>query len=185
MHRFTRFAKLTLLVAIICLICTGFAASAFGQSVEAKVKTAYLYSLLRGSTWPAESHPDDSSPYKVVIVGTDHLDGHLDRVAEKKRINHRKIVLQRVRDLHSVGDAHLLYLPGGSRELIKAAAKATAGQPILIVGEGKDALASGAEVGFYLDDAGAVAVVINPTAAQKRKLSIDDTMMTIRANAGR
>lgn len=182
MHRFTQF--LTLLIAITTLTGSGFSASAYGQSVEAKVKTAYLYSLLRGSTWPAESHLDDSSPYIVVIVGTDHLDGHLDRVAEKKRINQRKIVLQRVNDLRSVGEAHLLYLPGGSRELTKAAAKATAGKPILIVGEGKDALSSGAEVGFYLDDAGTVAVDINPTAAQKRKLSIDDTMMTIRANAG-
>ncbi|MCC9608981.1 YfiR family protein [Blastopirellula sp. JC732] len=184
MNRFLPVATRRLILAIAGIVSVSFPQQVFAQSVEAKVKTAYIYSLLRGSTWPPETHTDEHSPYKVVIVGADDLGGLLDKVVEKKSIQQRKIVLERIGDMHSFHGAHLLYLPGAKREAVAAAAKATAGQPILIVGEGANVTACGAAIGFFMDDAGTLAVEVNPTAARARNLEIDDKVMTIGKKVG-
>jgi len=172
------------LFLLISIISISFANSAHAQSAESKVKTAYIYTLLRGSTWPPEAYASSDSPYKIAILGTDDLGGLLDKVAAKKTIKKRKIELDRVDDISKLSDHLVLYIPNSTPDQIAAAEAATANKPILVIAEGSGMANAGAAISFYIDDAGTVAVEVNPSAAAKRNLEVDAKIMKIGTRVG-
>lgn len=149
-------------------------------SQEAKVKTAYLYTFLSSVTWPDSSFASDDAPYVVVIVGEDKLEGLIDKVAAKKKVNKRSIELKRVGSVAEAGDCHLLYVVGeldeGGR---KAVLDKTNGTPTLVVGETANFASEGATVNFYIDADGKMGFQVNQGTAESHGLKLGDKIMKV------
>ncbi len=149
-------------------------------SQEAKVKTAYLYTFLSSATWPDSTFASDDAPYVVVIVGEDKLEGLIDKVAAKKKVNKRSIELKRVGSVADAGDCHLLYVVG---ELDEASRKAvldkTDGTPTLVVGETANFASEGATVNFYIDADGKMGYQVNQATAGVHGLKLGDKILKV------
>jgi hypothetical protein len=170
---------LTALVLLGALLFGVFSAAreAHAASAEAKVKTAYLYNILRYTTWPPETFANDQAPYTVLILGTDNLEGLIDKVAESKQINKRSIVIKRITSLDQYAPCHLLYACGTlSPEASKAILQKTAGAPVVVVGESAGFGAEGAPINFFADSDGTIGYEMNLKAAGERKITFESQL---------
>ncbi|MGA2258758.1 MAG: YfiR family protein, partial [Thermoguttaceae bacterium] len=68
---------------------------AVGVLNEYFVKAAFLYHFGRYVEWPENTFRRATDPFVIGIVGEDSFDGALDRVAAKKTIQDRQIVVRR------------------------------------------------------------------------------------------
>jgi hypothetical protein len=171
-----RLTAFLLLGALICGVASA-AREARAASAEAKVKTAYLYNILRYTTWPPEAFASDQAPYTVLILGEDKLEGLLDKVAESKQINKRSIVIKRITSLDQYAPCQLLYVCGTlTPENSKTILQKTAGTPVVVVGESAGFGTEGATVNFFADADGTTGYELNLKAADERKLAFESQL---------
>jgi hypothetical protein len=153
------------------------AGEASAASAEAKVKTAYLYNILRYTTWPPEVFANDQAPYTMLILGEDKLEGLIDKVAESKQINKRSIVIKRITSLDEYAPCQLFYVCGTlSPEASKAILQKTAGKPVVVVGESAGFGTEGATINFFADADGTTGYELNLKAAAERKVVFESQL---------
>jgi hypothetical protein len=168
-----------------CCIIVGLATVASvsqiqAASTEAKVKTAYIYNLLRMATWPAEAFANEQSPYTIVILGEDKLEDLLDKVAESKQINKRSIVLKRISAIDGYVPCHVLYVTGTQTpEACKAILDKTANTSVLVLGETPGFGKQGATVNFFVDENGTTGYEMNLKAAAKHSLKFESQLQEL------
>jgi len=168
------------LAAGLLLVCPVSLARA--ASVEAKVKSAYLYNLLRRTTWPDSMFEKDDSPYRVAVLGQDNLEGLLEKIAEKKKVNKRSIQLHRLKSLDDLREPyHMLYVPGEylSPEQQQAILKKTANMPCLVVGDAPGFAEAGASANFYERDDGTMGIQLNRAEAAQHQLKFDQQLLEV------
>lgn len=155
------------------------------QSAEAKVKTAYLYSLMSGSEWPAAAFENADAPYVVGVLGADQLDGLLDQVASKKKIKKRKLELKRWTSADQIGPCHLLYVCGTVDPTVQQAVLAKIkGTNTLLVAETTGFSQTGAMINFYPDADGTIGFEVNEAAAKGQSVTIDPKMIKLGKKVG-
>ncbi|NLE38539.1 MAG: YfiR family protein [Pirellulaceae bacterium] len=170
--------RATMVLAI--LFSVSLASNAEGASVEARVKSAYLYNLLRRTSWPEKTFPNDESPYRVAVLGKDNLEGLLETIADKKRVNKRSIVLVRIESIDDYEPCHMLYVPGYyTLEQQKAVIAKTSKYPCLVVGDSPGYAAAGATANFVLRDDGTIGIELNLAEAKKHDLRFDEQLLAV------
>jgi hypothetical protein len=159
-------------------------ASASAASVEAKVKSAYLYNLLRRTTWPDTMFKNDESPYRIIVLGRDNLDGLLEKIAQMKKVNKRSIKLERIKSLDEYNErepCHMLYVPEYdlSPEKQQAILKKTAGTPCLVVGDSPGFARAGAMANFMDREDGTIGLELNLARAKKHRIKFDKQLIEV------
>jgi len=160
-----------------------------GAGVEAKVKSAYLYNLLRRTTWPESMFKNDESPYRVVVLGRDNLEGLLEKIAQMKKVNKRSIKLERIKsmaDYNPQEPCHMLYVPGYdlSPEQQKAILKKTAGTPCLVIGDAPGFAQAGATANFADREDGTIGIELNVARARRHGLKFDRQLVEVAQTVG-
>lgn len=149
-------------------------------SIEAKVKSAYLYNLLRRTSWPEAMFQNDESPYRVAVLGQDNLEGLLEVIAERKRVNKRPIELIRLQSIDDYEPCHMLYVPGHrTSEQQKAIVAKAAGHACLVVGDSSGFAAAGATANFVHREDGTVGIELNLAEAKKHHLKFDEQLVAV------
>lgn len=162
-----------------CFVLAYFVASlsafqAQAASPEAKVKTAYIYNILRNTTWPPEAFANDQAPYTVLILGEDKLEGLLDKVASSKKVNKRSIVVKKISSINEFTPCHILYAVGAQTpDTSKAILEKTASSSTLVLGETADFAKQGADVNFFEDANGTTGYEMNLKVSAKKSLKFD------------
>lgn len=170
------------LVAFAWILCA--ASTTWAATVEAKVKSAYLYNLLRRTTWPDSMFKNDESPYRVVVLGSDRLGGLLEKIAQMKKVNKRSIKLERIKSLNEYKDrepCHMLYVPEYelSPEKQQAILKKTAGTPCLVIGDAPGFARAGAAANFIDREDGTIGLELNLERAKKHKIRFDKQLIEV------
>ncbi|HLA83574.1 MAG TPA: YfiR family protein [Thermoguttaceae bacterium] len=170
-------------VLVIALMLMGPLSTVEAAGVEAKVKSAYLYNLLRRTIWPDKAFQNEESPYRVAVLGQDNLEGLLEKIAQMKKVNKRAIKLERLnslKDYRPEQPFHMLYVPGYlTPEQQQAVIDKTAGAPCLIVGESPGFAAAGATANFIDRDDGTIGIELNLAQAKKRSLEFDRQLLEV------
>ncbi|MBN1591049.1 MAG: YfiR family protein [Pirellulales bacterium] len=144
------------------------------------MKSAYLYNLLRRTTWPDSTFENEDSPYRVTVLGHDNLEGLLTKIAERKKVNKRSIKLEKISSMKDYRPCHMLYVPGDlSQEQQEAVLKKTAGTPCLVVGDTLGFARAGAMANFVNRDDGTLGIELNLAQAKKRKLRFDPQLLDV------
>jgi hypothetical protein len=86
-----------------------------------------------------------------------------------------------VRPGEPLAGVHLLMVGRAEQERLPALAKATAGQAVVLVGDGEDALDRGATIGFLIDD-GRVRFQVSLPAAERSGVRISARMLAVAHN---
>ena len=157
--------------------------AAFGQTEidprqEYNVKAVYLYSFGRYVVWP-KSSMSDREPFTIGILGGDPFAGALDRIAQKKQIGRKRIVIRRFKSAADYQPCHVLFLSKSvSAEEQSAVISKVGKQPVLLVSEIPGFAVRGGTINFFLID-GKVRFEISLDAAKRQGLSVDAKLLSL------
>jgi hypothetical protein len=144
---------------------------------EYLIKAAYLYNFALFVDWPADAFATPDDPFIVGIVGPDPFGWAIDRTVEDKRINRRRIVIQRLQPTDDLRRCQMLFI-GDAGALGADIAKRLGGLPILIVDDARSGTAPGGVVAFTVKD-DKVGFEIDLQAAKRAGLKISSKMLSL------
>ena len=152
---------------------------------EHTVKAVFLYSFGRYVEWPKTAFASPTSPFVIGILGEDWFGGALDKIAEKKTIQGRKIVIKRFATLEAFKEpCHILFVSQSLTAEQQAAVIAKmAGKPVFLVGETPGFAERGATANFSADGS-RILVEINVEAVQRAHLRVDARLLSLAKRVG-
>jgi hypothetical protein len=112
------------------------------------------------------------------VLGADDIAASLEQVIPGRTAQDRAVVVRRLRAGESLAGVHLLMVGRAEQERMAQLAKAAAGQHVVLVGEGDDALDRGAAIGFLIDD-GRVRFQVSLPAAERSGVRISSRMLSV------
>ncbi len=119
---------------------------------EYNVKAVTLYAIGRYVDWPESAFPDEQSPFVIGIFGVNPFGNALDRIAQKKTIHGRAIVVHEFASLKDYEPCQILFVtrstpPSDEARLLES----LEGRPILFVGESSGFANRGGTINFFVD----------------------------------
>ena len=155
------------------------AADSVNPQFEYNVKAAFLYSFGRYVEWPVIAFSGKEAPFVIGVFGDNPFGEVLDRIAQTKTIQGRRIVARKVDSMDNLSACHILFVPHSvtveqQRRIIDKAR----GKPLLLVGEISQFAEFGGDVNFFLDG-DRVRFEINVDAIRREKMQIDAKLLSL------
>jgi hypothetical protein len=159
------------------------AQDAIDPRLEYNVKAVSLYAFGRYVSWPESAFPNKDSPFVIGTYGGNPFGDALERIAQKKTLNGRKIVVRQIERPEDCADCHILFVPRGvsSDAEAKLFQQAT-GKPVLLVGESPGFATRGGVINFYHSGSN-VKFELNPDKSVENKLSLNAKLLTLGTRA--
>ena len=148
------------------------------QSPEYLIKAAYLYNFAMFVDWPPEAFPASGAPIVIGVVGADPFGWALDRMVLDKRINNRRIVVERFKLGDDVRRCHILFVSPAESTHMGDVVQKVGTQAVLIVGDESDAVIRGGTIAFTVRN-DKVGFEINLTAARRARLTISSKLLNL------
>lgn len=146
---------------------------------EYDVKAAFLYNFVKFVTWPDRAFERPDQPMTLCLAGRDPFAGSLDRIVDGERVGNRALVVERLPSPAArASRCHLLFVPAGEHDRQRTWLAATAGAPVLTVGETADFLEAGGVVQFVLEDQ-RVRFAIHPAPAEATGLVLNARLLQV------
>jgi len=153
---------------------------------EFEIKAAYLYNFGLYVKWPKGAVPGNDPKFIIGVLGKDRASASLDKVAETKKVDDKKVVIQRFKSMEDYKPCHILFISGAAagekdekaEERLAAALKQIKGKPVLIVTENEGLALKGAVINFFVDD-NRVKFEINPEAAKGQGLEVSSKLLQL------
>jgi len=119
---------------------------------EYNVKAVSLYAIGRYVKWPDGVFSQEQSPFVIGIFGTNPFGNTLERIAQKKTIQGRTIVVRAYATLEDYMPCQILFvtratLPSTEAQLLEK----MQGQLVLLVGEATGFATRGGAINFFVD----------------------------------
>jgi len=169
------------LLAILLLACAidaRITAAAEEAYSEDAVKAAFLYRFAGYVTWPPQAL---HAPFSIAVLDDDAVAAELEHALAGRTINELPAQVRRIRNVHALGDAQVLYIgPGLSTAQLQAVLDEVAGRPILVVTDTPDGLNAGSIVNFMLVDR-RVRFEVSLPAAERAGLKIGSGLLSVAA----
>jgi YfiR/HmsC-like len=163
---------LTALVAVLLFVPSSSHAALAADSMEYKVKAAFLFNFLKFVEWPSSE-----GPIVIGILGQDPFGTMLDETVRGKAVGARSIEVRRFSRAADVKDCQMLFI--GHAEFERAGPHPLAPSPgVLVVGESPAFIRSGGAINFYLED-NRVRFEINAAAAKAVGLRISAQLLKL------
>jgi hypothetical protein len=177
---------LRVVVGCFSLYCGGVAVQAqeaIDGRLEYNVKAVSLYAFGRYVTWPEAAFASADSPFVIGTIGGNPFGDALDRIARKKTLNGRAIVVRAIATPAESALCHILFVtrtvpPETEAELFQQAA----GKPVLLVGESPGFAERGGIINFYYSGSN-VRFELNPDKSVENKLSLNAKLLTLGTKA--
>ena len=145
---------------------------------EYMIKAAYLLNFARLVEWPRDAFISVDSPVTIGIVGTDPFGDALEQTVEGKRINNRRIAVQRLQWNQDLRRCQIVFISATDSARIGELTTRLAGLPVLIVGEARQLAARGATINFTIED-DRVRFEVNVEAARRARLTVSSQILRV------
>jgi hypothetical protein len=148
------------------------------ESLELRVKAAFLYKFAGYVEWPTKSFARPETPVTIGVMGADSLATELVQAVTGRTVNNRAVAVKRVNAGDSLAGIHILFI--GRAESARLGQLAQSAQPhsILTVTESDGALARGSVINFVLSD-GRVRFQIALDSAEKSGLKLSSRLLAV------
>lgn len=149
------------------------------NSLEYRVKAAYIYNFTQFITWPEDAFESASSPLRICILGKDDVLTHF-RSINGKRINGRRLQVEQcsISDFPPPVLPHILYFSKCFSERKLSVIEWASGRPVLTVGEYCPS-GGGTEIVDFFLDAHKVRFSIDNTRASRAGLRISSRLLKL------
>lgn len=148
------------------------------ETAERKVKTACVPHLAGFVTWPEKTFATPTDPIRIGVLGEFPLDADFEAALAKQTAQGRKLVVAHFTTVDAALGCHVL-LVGASETLpLKTILAATAGKPILTIGDHEGFAAQGGVINFIREQ-GKVRFEINLGTAGAAGLKISSKLLQV------
>lgn len=175
-------AKVLIGVAVFLLAATlsrSLQAQAIDRTREYNVKAVFLYSFGRYVTWPEESFSATGNDFVIAAYGDTPIDAALLRIAQKRTIGGRKIVVRKITSPAEIGECQILFVAGSTSDGdLTTLLHSIAGKHVLLVGESPRFAEAGGCIGFFLSGE-TVRFAINVETARRERLTLDAKLLSL------
>ena len=160
------------------MACAGGAAAAeeTPQSLEQKVKAAFLFKFSGYVEWPQHAFPEPGSPLVIGVAGDDAFAEELERVVANRTMNGRAVVIQKVRSGDDLSKNHVLFVSGS--QLARLGELAVHPRPVLAVSDVAKGLDLGSVINF-VPAGNRVRFEVSLDAARRNALKIAAPLLSV------
>lgn len=151
---------------------------AAGIAAEYEVKSAYLLNFARFVEWPEGAFESEASEIRIGIVGPGPLDRQVELGMEERLVVGRPVRVMWLGDTEAVALCHIVFVPSTRAAVLDRILVATAGKPVLTVGESHSFAARGGVIQLYIEDQ-TVRFEINRAAAERNGLKISSRLLSL------
>jgi hypothetical protein len=174
-------------VACLLLLCFGratiYAQEIIDERLEYNVKAVSLYAFGRYVSWPPEAFSAADSPFVIGLLGGNPFGNALDRIAAKKSLNGRPIVVRSIQNPAESAQCHIVFVPRtASTETEAELFRQVAGKPVLLVGESPGFANRGGIINFYQSGSN-IRFELNPDKGVESRLSLNAKLLTLGTKA--
>ncbi len=147
---------------------------------EQKVKAAYIYNFSRYFEWPETSFEGEADPFVIGVLGNDPLGNQLDRLALKKSVRNRKIVVLRFAEVKDYEECQMLFVTRSvSDEQFQMALEQANTDHVLVVSEKPPETRKGSSVQIFIDQTGKVGFEIDVGVVSARSLHVSAKLLKL------
>lgn len=162
---------------------TARAQDAIDPRLEYNVKAVSLYAFGRYVSWPEVAFPSADSPFVIGTFGGNPFGDALQRIAQKKTLNGRPIVVRQIAKPEECVDCHIVFVTRDVSSAVEAQLfEQATGKPVLLVGESPGFAARGGVINFYQSGSN-VRFELNPDKSVENKLSLNAKLLTLGTRA--
>lgn len=146
------------------------------DSLEYRVKAAFLLNFTKFTEWPAASFAAADSPIEICILGEDPFGAALDQIVAGEIVNGRRVVSRRIKQAPTPKSCAVLFVSQSDKGALKTLPPF--GPGVLTVGEGEDFVRHGGMIAFIIENR-RVRFDVNRTAAEKAGLELSSKLLSI------
>lgn len=143
--------------------------------LETRLRAAFLFNFARFTDWPADQA---RQRFDLCVRGTDDLALVIGNELNGKQVREREVRVRRVLQPTGLNGCQLLYLQNNQHPLSAQWLEALAGEPVLLVGEGRSFSRAGGMVGFFLSE-GRLRFSINPVRVRGAGLAMSSRLLNL------
>lgn len=151
------------------------------ETVEFKVKAAYLLNFAKFVEWPARKFAAPDSPIIVGVWGQDPFGNILDDTVAGRTVDGRKFQILRITEPDGATNCHILYISLSERLRDARVIPEMQKHHVLTIGESDPFLAEGGIIRFHRHE-DKVRFNINPQAAERAGLKISSKLLQLGKN---
>ena len=149
-----------------------------GQTLEYKVKAAYLYHFIKFTFWPEHSFANEHAPLLVCILGDDPFGRTLVPLENRVINGHRPKLLYFDKPDARLDDCNLVFITENDPAKNTAILHAVSRHGVLTVSEAEHFADNGGMIGFVIRDQH-VTALFNEAAAQAAGLGFDPRLVKL------
>ena len=148
------------------------------ESLEYRVKAAYLLNFTRYVEWPASSPPD--SRLSICVLGSDPFGRILDATVAGRTVQGRPLEVRRVQTASEASGCEVVFVSRDAWRRNPGSLEALGSAGSLTVGDSEQFARGGGVIGFVILDE-TVRFVVNDTARDRAGLRISSRMLSLAA----
>jgi hypothetical protein len=143
-----------------------------------QLRAVFLYNFAQFTDWPTNAFAGENSPLIIGVLGSDPFGPVLDETVRGEFVHGHKLMVERYRNIESVGACHILFIGQSEAPRLEAILKALKGRSILTVSEIEDSARHGVMIRF-LTEGNKIAFRINLTAVREANLTLSSKLLRV------
>ncbi len=147
------------------------------ESLEYRVKAAFLYNFTKFVKWPENAFANAASPIKICILGDSPFGSSLEAI-ENKTAGGRKFVIFETKSVDDIDDCHVLFISNGSEKEFFNSIERILEKNILTVADKQGLAQKGSVINFTVVN-NKVQFEINTKSAERANLKISSQLLKI------
>jgi uncharacterized protein DUF4154 len=148
------------------------------ESLELRVKAAFLYKFAGYVEWPPNSFARPETPVTIGVIGAEPLATELALAVTGRTVNDRPVTVKRLKAGESLAGIHVLFVGRAENARLGQLAQSAQPRSILTVTESDGALARGSVINFVLTG-GRVRFEIALDSAEKSGLKLSSRLLAV------
>jgi hypothetical protein len=168
----------TLVLACTMVCVPGSLAADDAETLERRVKAAFVYKFLSFVEWPASSFVQTDGPIVVGVAGSDDLASELSALVAGRVANERAVSVRRVREPVEVSGLHALFIGRSEARRLASFARAAQQSNVLLISESPGALAQGSMINFVIVE-GRVRFEVALDAVERANLRLSSRLLAV------
>lgn len=169
-----------LVLTAFLLVCTAASPALAAPPTEHTLKAAYLYNFTRYISWPNDAWSQSNQDFAIGVIGPNPFGTTLDKIAEKRLAQGRRIEIRHYDTLADYRPCHILFVSAQNADEVHAATlRQTRNQPVLVIGERTGFAADGASANLVLMQDGSIKIEMNIDALNRARLQANAQLLTL------
>jgi uncharacterized protein DUF4154 len=149
-----------------------------GESLELRVKAAFLYKFAGYVEWPTKAFARPETPVTIGVIGAESLATELAQAVTGRTVNDRQVTVKRLKAGESLAGIHILFVGRAESARLDQLAQSAQPRSILTVTESDGALERGSVINFVLSG-GRVRFEIALDSAEKSGLKLSSRLLAV------